>query len=411
MKIAVVTLGCKVNQYESDSLVRALKLDGHDCVNGLVPADMYIINTCAVTSEAEKKSRQMIARCKKLSPHAKVIVCGCASQNNPTQFEDKANLIFGVAKKSLITEKLKGHGQKVFDLPTNYEDTMTSEQSKTRAYIKIQDGCNNFCTYCLIPYLRGRSRSREPFSVINEVINMPDEIKEIVLIGINITDYKIDGKPALIDLMLQLDKVGKRLRLGSIEDSLITKETLLKLKQIKNFCPHFHLSLQSGSDSVLKKMNRHYTTKEFYKSVRNIRKIFPTAGITTDIIVGFPTETGKEFEESLKFVEKCGFSYLHIFPYSKRPNTVASRMEEVPIEVKKARVKLMEQLNTKLMKRFMRKNKTASVLVEEKRGDYYVGHSDNYLKCYIHSNENIINQIVQVKVIKMGDDGVFCTIL
>ena len=309
MKVSVMTLGCKVNKYESDSIIYKLNLKGFETTDKLEFADVYLINTCAVTQEAEKKSRQMIARCRKFNKNAKIIILGCASQNNLQQFVEKnVDYIIGVANKihacDIIEniakrDKLKVANE-IFALPSHYEDDMRAFTSRVRAYIKIQDGCNNFCTYCIIPYLRGRSRSREIFSIIDEVSSLDDEIKEIVLTGIDVADYRIDGKPSLALLLKELDTFQKRLRLSSFEEGIIDEEFLKSLAGLDNFCPHFHLSLQSGSDSVLKRMNRHYSTAQFLNSINLIRKYFPSSAITTDVIVGFPEETEEEFNELCK---------------------------------------------------------------------------------------------------------------
>lgn len=268
MKIAVLTLGCKVNKYESDALIFELKNRGFEATEKLEFADAYIINTCAVTNEAEKKSRQMIERARKFNPTAEIFVMGCASQNRPAQFEDKrVKFVIGTASKKKILDDLEKSGAHLYDLPKEYEDNLYSAQTLTRAFIKIQDGCDKFCSYCIIPYLRGRSRSRSVESIEDEVKKLPDFVKEIVLVGIDVADFKIDGKSGLGTLLQTLDKYGKRLRLSSMEDNLIDEEFLKQLSSLKNFCPHFHLSLQSGSDNVLKKMNRKYTTAEFENSV------------------------------------------------------------------------------------------------------------------------------------------------
>ncbi len=408
MKIAILTLGCKVNKYESDSLAYNLKLQGHEVTDKLEKADIYIINTCAVTLEAEKKSRQMIARCRKFNPKAKVMICGCASENNSAQFVEKnVNVVTGVAGKIKLANMLDKHGVFVDTLPERYEDNMISEQTRTRAYIKIQDGCNNFCSYCLIPYLRGRSRSREIFSIICEASGLGDEIKEIVLTGINVTDYKIGDEPGLLTLLEQLDTLGKRLRLSSMEESLVDENFVKGISKLKNFCPHFHLSLQSGSESVLKRMNRKYTPTQFLESVERIRKYFPLAGITTDVIVGFPEETEEEFLETVEFIKKVKFSSLHIFQYSLRPGTVAARMKDLPAEVKQRRFEVLNSLKNELQDEFIKANKFAEVLIEEKIEDgTYAGYSRNYIKCYIESRKVLIGKVVTVKIGHPFKDGV-----
>jgi len=423
MKIAILTLGCKVNKYESDALEYELNLKGYETADSFCEADVYVINTCAVTQEAEKKSRQMIARCKKFNPKAKFIICGCASQKNQKQFIEKGAFYIsgtvGKYKVAKIIEKLAENNkyrlkksEHIDEFPLEYEDSMRAKQNRTRAYIKIQDGCNNFCSYCIIPYLRGRSRSRPIFSIINEAMELDDEIKEIVLTGINVTDYKIDGEKGLGVLMEELDLVGKRLRLGSVEDTLVDESFIKKLSDLDHFCPHFHLSLQSGSESVLKRMNRHYSPKQFYKSVKLIRKYFPLAGITTDVIVGFPEESEKEFKETYKFVKKVGFSQLHIFAYSQREGTVASKLyKDLPHNIKQERSGILEKLNKKMKLKFLKKNKVGKVLVEEKIENFYVGYTENYIRCYIKSDKDITNQILNVKIGKPYKDGVVAEII
>lgn len=420
MKVCVMTLGCKVNKYESDALIQNLTLRGYEATDQLEFAHVYVINTCAVTSEAEKKSRQMIARCRKFNDKAGIFVCGCASQKNSNQFIDKdVNFVVGTAGKVKIIDYIEQYvrnslfeNKKIEVLPDYYEDDLFAKQSRTRAYIKIQDGCNNFCSYCIIPYLRGRSRSRSIISIINEVCSFSDDIKEIVLTGINVTDYKIDEKGGLLTLLQELDKFGKRLRLSSMEETLVDEEFIKGLSELDNFCPHFHLSLQSGSNSVLKRMNRHYKAEDFKKSVKLIRKYFPLAGITTDIIVGFPEESDKEFKETYKFAKSVGFSQLHIFKYSMREGTVASKLySDLSPQVKQDRSEKLEKLNKKLKEKFIKKNKSGQVLVEELEEGYYVGYSKNYIKCYIKADyseegEDLINKVVDVTFLRPFKDGV-----
>ena len=426
MKIAIMTLGCKVNKYESDALMYNLNLKGFETTDALEAADVYVINTCAVTAEAEKKSRQMVARCRKFNKNAKIFICGCASQNNAQQFLDKdVEYVIGVAAKIKIVEFIENLAQndkkiakkvkKVAKLPKDYEDFMFAKQSRIRAHIKIQDGCNNFCSYCIIPYLRGRSRSRGIFSIINEVASLGDEVKEIVLTGINVTDYKIDGQGALLTLLEQLDTFGKRIRLGSVEDTLVNEEFIQGLARLNNFCPHFHLSLQSGCDSVLKRMNRHYTSNQFARSVALIRKYFPLAGITTDVIVGFCDETKEEFDTTYNFIKDVEFSQLHIFPYSKREGTVAAKLyKDLPSSVKQERVATLETLGKHLKENFIRKNKFGYALIEEKIDDCFVGYTENYIRVYIqakHLKEDLTNKIAKVKILKPHKDGAFAKII
>lgn len=405
MKVSVLTLGCKVNKYESDALIFKLREKGIDADEQLAYADCYIINTCAVTNEAEKKSRQMVERARKFNPDAKIYVVGCASQNRPLQFQDKnVQFVQGVASKTKILEELEHEGVKLFDLPTTYEDDLFSAQTLTRAFIKIQDGCNNFCTYCIIPYLRGRSRSRSMESVVAEVEKLPEGVKEVVLVGIDVSDYQVNGKKALADLLERLDCFGKRLRLSSLEDNLVSEEFLSRLKKLKNFCPHFHLSLQSGCDEVLQKMNRKYTTAQFLQSVKLIRKYFPLAGITTDVIVGFPTETEENFAETVEFIKKVEFADLHIFPYSKRNGTVASKMKDLSGKVKSERVKVLEGVAKDLQLQFYQKNSFGNVLIEEQKDGFFVGYTENYIKCYLEG-EFVIGDVVKVKLLRPFKNG------
>lgn len=411
MKIAVITLGCKVNKYESDALIFTLRCSGNEATDKLEYADAYIINTCAVTNEAEKKSRQMIERCRKFNKNAKIFVIGCASQNRPAQFQEKGvSYLQGVANKMEILNHLNETGEKVYPLPERYENDMFSAQTLSRAFIKVQDGCNNFCTYCIIPYLRGRSRSRDMQSVVEEVEKLPKSVKEVVLVGIDVSSYRQNGKKALIDLLEKLDKYGFRLRLSSMEDNLVDEDFVSRLSKLKNFCPHFHLSLQSGSDEVLRKMNRKYTTTQFLNSVNLIRKYFPLAGITTDVIVGFPTETEENFLETVEFVKKVKFSNLHIFPYSKRDGTVASKLyKDLPKQVKMARWKRLEEVAEKLKADFLQKNTTFEVLIEEEEDGYFVGYSKNYIRCYFQGNFHA-GDIVKGKFKSQFKDGVLCEI-
>ena len=408
MKVAVLTLGCKVNKYESDALIFKLKEMGFEATDKLEYADYYVINTCAVTNEAERKSRQMVERCRKFNENAKIFIMGCASQNRPLQFGEKANFVQGVANKLEIIKHFEELGSKIYDLPTVYEDDLYSAQTLTRAFIKIQDGCNNFCTYCIIPYLRGRSRSRSIESVAKEVEKLPNDVKEIVLVGIDVSDYQQDGKRALIDLLERLDTFNKRIRLSSMEDNLIDEDFVKRLSKLKNFCPHFHLSLQSGSDEVLKKMNRKYTTNDFMNSVKLIRKYFKNAGITTDVIAGFPTETEEDFKKSCEFIEKVEFSDLHIFPYSKREGTVASKIyKDLPKSIKNERVKVLEEIKKKDKLKFILQNDLVEILVEEEKDGVFYGYSKNYIKCKLLGNFQV-GDIVKAKIIEPSLDATLC---
>lgn len=413
MKICVFTLGCKVNFYESDSLINELNKLGYETTNKLEYADIYILNTCCVTNEGERKSRQLISRCKNFNEKAKILVCGCASQKNPEQFKEKnVNVIIGNANKAEIIDKINEENYKqLSELPLCYVDNLHSASQRVRAYLKVQDGCNNFCSYCIIPYVRGRSRSRDLKSVLLEVQDLSKNCAEIVLTGINLSDYK----PSLIELIENLKDVPSRLRLGSLEVNVITDDFMQRLVKIKNFCPQFHLSLQSGSNSVLKKMNRHYTKEEYLEKIDLIRKYYPYASITTDLIVGFPTETDECFLESLQTVKKAEFFMVHCFPYSKREGTVASKMPQILNKVKKERLKQVENVASNLHDKFILKLKENNVeqnlLIEEKVTidgiEYYVGHTEYFVKCYLKNNNKFKeNDIVKVKILEKFNDGV-----
>ena len=305
MKIVVYNLGCKVNQYECDSIVKKLREMGHDVSEDLVFADKYILNTCAVTNEAERKSRQCVERCLKLNKDAEIYVCGCASENNPEQFIKKDNVqyVIGTANKMSLVNSFEKKGENIEDIPLVYEDDFSPSINRTRSYVKVQDGCNRFCTYCLIPYVRGRSRSRLIKSVHDECVELSKQTKEIVITGIDLSFFGKDTNETFVDLIKSLQDVNCRIRLGSLEVSLITDELLRSLKALPLFCPQFHLSLQSGDDQVLKRMNRHYKTEDFKREVELIRKYFPDAAITTDLICGFPGESDEVFDNTLKFLK------------------------------------------------------------------------------------------------------------
>lgn len=400
MKVCVLTLGCKVNKYESDSLLNIFKKQGCEITETLEKADVYVVNTCAVTGEAEKKSRQMLAKCKKLNANAKIYVCGCAAQHNWQQFLGKAVLIKGVSGKNKIASLEEG--VRLDDVPKQYEQEEFALQTRTRAYIKVQDGCDNFCSYCIIPYLRGRSRSRDVNSIIDEVKNLGSDIKEIVLTGINLSDFKIDGKLGLLPLLEKLDKFNLRMRLSSMEEVIADEEFIKGLSRLKNFCPHFHLSLQSGCDSVLKRMNRRYTAAEFKNTCQLIRKYFPSASITTDVIVGFPGESEEEFNQTKQFIEQVAFSGLHIFPYSHREGTVASKQKDLDFQIKKARAEQLKELDKTLRRRFIEQNKSGKVLIEEIENGKSYGFTENYIKCEIDAICKV-GDIVEVNI--TGTDG------
>ena len=413
MKVCLLNLGCKVNQYEIDAILNSLSKK-YETTTELEFADIYIVNTCAVTSEAEKKSRQYMSKIKAVNNNAKIIVCGCASQNNAEQFLEKDNvyMVLGTARKGEILDLIdKEAGNLVCDIPLTYEDNMFSTNVRTRAYLKIQDGCNNFCSYCLIPYVRGRSRSRDLTSIVKEAEELSKTANEIVVTGINISDYKIDGKLALNEVMRALSTVKSRIRIGSLEVNVITDELLKTLSEMKNFCPQFHLSLQSGSDAVLKKMNRHYSRDEYLEKVELIRKYFVNPAITTDIIVGFPTETEDDFNDTIDLIKKAKFSQVHYFAYSSRTGTVASKFTQINgkiIKEREAKLKeVCDDVRVEYLKLFI--DKTLPVLIEEEvENGLYTGFSDNYLRCYVKGDNIVVGEIINLKVDSIFKDGYLC---
>ena len=412
--ICIFSLGCKVNSYESDVLRAELESHNLKVTTNLEYADIYVINTCAVTNLAERKSRQCIARVLKQNPNATIYVMGCASQKNTNQFEKYDNVKFITGNKDkqkvsqIILNKCNDY-LKVdsLEIDNNYIAHGNAKQSNLRAYVKIQDGCNNFCSYCIIPYLRGRSRSRKLEHIVDEVKQLDNlGVKEIVLTGIDMSDYQIDGKKALGELIERLSFYSGRIRLGSLEVGIITKDFVNQIKKIKNLCPQFHLSLQSGDDSVLKSMNRKYTTEQYFQAVNLLRQNFENPAITTDLIVGFPTETEQCFNNTCRFVEKVGFAQMHIFPYSSREGTVASKMYKVlQSDVIQNRLKHINQIAIKMQEEYIlqNQNKTLSLLIEEKIGDYYYGYTDNYIK--IRTKQNV--QIGQCYAVQLEKDKNF----
>ena len=411
MKAVVFTLGCKVNECESDSLIKGLADRGYQVSNKLEFADLYIVNTCAVTSEAEKKSRQMASRISKLNPNAKVIFTGCACQKNAKSFTDKNEnyLVTGVFNKNDILDMLDSCGEYVASQNQVYEELLPVNPLSTRTFVKVQDGCNNFCSYCIIPYLRGRSRSRNPQKVLEEL----NRIKplEAVITGINLTSYNYQGQ-SLTDLINTIKQVDCRIRLGSLEVNVIDSEFLLALKGLKNFEPHFHLSLQSGSDSVLKKMNRHYTRSQFIEKAGLIRKFFPDAGITTDIIVGFPTETEQDFLDTLDLVDKVNFTDIHAFAFSPRQGTVAYKMPDLSPQVKKQRLDILLEKKAQIKLNFARSfvGKVLDFLPEECKNGYTEGYSQNYLHLFV-KGDLTGKGICKVKVNQPYSDGAIAELI
>ena len=391
-RAAIVTLGCKVNQYETDAMYGMLKEAGVTMVDPKEAADIYIVNTCSVTNMAERKSRQMLHRAKKKNLDVVVVAVGCYAQVGKEELSKDTNidLIIGNNKKKDLIHILEEHmGEKesaaesieVIDIAHDQEyESLHVEQLKehTRAYIKVQDGCNQFCSYCIIPYARGRVRSRKMEEVLEEIAKIPEV---------------------------------KRIRLGSLEPGFITKDTLDRLSKMESFCPHFHLSLQSGCDSVLKRMNRKYTTQDIREKCKAIREHFQYPALTTDIIVGFPGETEEEFEETRKFLEEFDLYEMHVFKYSIRKGTKAADMKpQINDQIKAKRSNILLEMSKQHQKEFETKQlgMVKEVLIEEKmhgKDHYYTGHTKEYIKVALYSEEPLENKIVKVKLRQILDDG------
>lgn len=416
MKAVVYTLGCKVNDVESGSIIRGLEGLGYEVSRELVPADLYIVNTCAVTAEAERKSRQTVGKAIKCNPAAKIIVCGCASEKSPTDFAGKGATVYavtGAQRKNKVLEIVSGGLENEVGICLEeekiYEEMPLPECLKTRNFVKIQDGCNRFCSYCVIPYLRGRSRSRLLESAAAEILQ--STAQETVVTGIDVSEYKDEQGRDLADLMLAVKDANTRIRLGSLEVSLITPRFLSALKEVKRFAPQFHLSLQSGSNAVLKSMNRHYTSEAYLEKCRMIYEAFPNAAITTDIIVGFPTETEEDFSDSMRIVEEAGFAQIHAFPYSPREGTNAyKKYKELPFAVKKERVERLlvkgaEEKN-KYMQRFV--GQILEMVPENCIEGYTEGYSENYIRIYVQGEME--KRPTQVRVERLFKDGVLATV-
>ena len=393
MKACVFTLGCKVNEVESASVMSALKSWGIEVTDRLCPADIYVLNTCAVTRAAEKKSRQLVARARKFSPEAKVFVVGCASEKDAAAFKEKGVFYVGGArrKNELIAALAQQTGAEYACVNNSqgYEILPEPMQARTRAFIKIEDGCNNFCSYCVIPYLRGRVRSRAPEEILCEAQNCG--CAEVVLTGINISAYCYENCD-LAGLLGVLASLEKRIRLGSVECGVIDERFLQACRNLKNFAPQFHLSLQSGSDSVLRAMNRRYTRAQYLEKCALIYKYFPEAAITTDIIAGFPAETEKDFEDSLSIIEEAGLARVHAFAFSPREGTVAFKMKDTPHAVKEERLHRLLAAARRAEESYVTKfiGSTQSVIFEDMEGEYTVGYTPNYIKVWLrgdHSGE------------------------
>lgn len=419
MKIAFYTLGCKVNQYDTQMMKDVLEANGHTCVPFTEPADFVIINTCTVTGMSDRKSRQIISRAKQRNKEAGIVVCGCFSQVASEQVAmiPNVDIVLGTANRKDICKYLKDFSENRRQIVapadlTKKEDlsaeSIDSFSEKSRAILKIEDGCRNFCSYCIIPFARGPIRSKTPDAVIREAARLCENgYREIVLTGIHLASYGADLPDTdLCGLLERLDKaVPCRIRLGSLEPNIVTPRFTETALKCRNLMPSFHLSLQSGSDTVLARMNRKYTTAEFENAVGLLRSAFPDAAITTDIIVGFPGETEEEFKQTLSFAERISFAKIHIFPYSARQGTKAAAMNvQISPAVKSEREKRLAIIEQRCRLVFMQKQvgKTVPVLFERKKDGLWEGHTPNYQTVFTGSDEDLEKQIRDVRILSLN---------
>ena len=421
MRIAFYTLGCKVNQYETQSLEQLFAARGHLLVPFEGEADVYIINTCTVTAVSDKKSRQTIRQARKRSPGALVAVCGCYPQTHPEDMETlPVDLVAGTGDRQGFVELVERAWEERKPI-TALDDAMKRRifeplpagglEGRTRAMLKVEDGCVNFCTYCIIPYARGPVRSLPLDQAAMQAAKLAREgYRELVLTGIEISSWgrEFKDETSLIDLVEAVCAAAPecRIRLGSLEPRTITEEFCVRAAKLDNLCPHFHLSMQSGCDATLKRMNRKYDTARFFESIALLWKHFQTSvpAITTDMIVGFPGETDEEFAQSLDFIQRCAFSAMHIFPYSRRPGTPAASMpDQVPNAVKEERARQAAEIAARMERRYLEQWDKVTVLFEEERDGFWRGHTAQYSEVRVQSGENLHNQLRQVSVTGLGD--------
>ena len=420
-KVALHNLGCKVNAYETEAMQEMLEHAGYEIVPFQEGADIYVINTCTVTNIADRKSRQMLHRARKMNPDAVVVAAGCyvQAQAEKQVIDPCIDIVLGNNKKQdLLTalqayEEAHGDLREVIDInhTKEYENLhLTKQGEHTRAYIKVQDGCNQFCSYCIIPYARGRVRSRAKEDVVAEVTDLAKNgYQEVVLTGIHLSSYGIDfeNEDNLLSLIRAVHEIEgiKRIRLGSLEPRIITEEFVQAIAALPKMCPHFHLSLQSGCNETLKRMNRRYTSEEFYEKCEILRKYFEKPALTTDVIVGFPQETEEEFETTYEFLKKICFYETHIFKYSKREGTKAAVMQgQIPEQIKAKRSARLIERGEKNRRAYEESflGKTVEVLVEEKSDvngkEMWTGHTKEYMKIALESEKNLQNCILNVQI-------------
>ena len=422
MKIGFYTLGCKVNQYETQAMEHLFREKGHEIGSFEEPCDGYIINTCSVTAVADKKNRAMIRRCRKTSPNAIIGVCGCYSQHAPEAVRELGvDVIGGSADRAAFVDMMieametRAKRESVDNAlrRRNFEVLPAGGlEERTRAMLKVQDGCVNFCTYCIIPYTRGPVRSATLETAVEQAKDLAARgYREIVITGIEIASWGVDlpGKPPVTELITAVCRAVPelRVRLGSLEPRIVTEAFCRELKALPNLCPQFHLSMQSGSDTVLARMKRKYDTARYFESVELLNEAFPGCAVTTDMIVAFPGETEEEFAESLAFIKKCGFADMHIFPYSRRPGTPADKMPgQLGNATKEARsraaIAVAEEMSLAYRENLV--GTVQEVLFEEADGEFFTGHAPNYVKFYV-PGEDLHNKVCSVRVTEVYKDG------
>ena len=418
-KSAFITLGCKVNLYDTEAMAELFTEKGYEVVDFEEYADVYLINTCTVTNLGDKKSRQMIRRAKRINPNSVVVATGCYAQVASEEVAkiEGINIVIGTKNRSEIVETVENYVAEN-GVVNNVSDIMGEKEfeplqisrltNRTRAYIKIQEGCNRYCTYCIIPYARGPIRSRKPEEVVEEVKKLAENgFKEVVLTGIHVASYGLDlGNITLADIIEKVHSVDgiERIRFSSMEPLAIDNEFVARMSKLPKVCDHYHLSLQSGCNRTLKRMNRKYNAEQYAEACERLRNAFPNVAITTDIIVGFPDETEEDFKESLAFAERMKLDKIHTFPYSPKKGTPAAKMKnQISGEVKSQRSKEMIALSDKMNIDFLNNNigKTVPVLFEDMENGFWQGHTTNYIKVLAKSDENLNNKIVDVKLDKI----------
>lgn len=436
--VSFYTLGCKVNQYETNAMEQQFIKNNYEIVENTQKADIYVINTCTVTNMAERKSRQMLRRVKEINPSAVLVVCGCYAQVAKNELEQipEIDIILGINEKNEIVQIVENYMEKMAEQDKRSQEAEIDDVSKqkefldfgdvtytekNRAVVKVQDGCNMFCSYCIIPYARGRIRSRKIESVVSEIKKIAkEEIKEVVITGIHVASYGKDfdnentsKKIRLIDLLEAINKIDgiDRIRLSSLEPTIVDEEFATRLSKLDKICDHFHLSLQSGCDETLKRMNRKYTTQIYRDAVATLRKYYPEASFTTDVIVGFPGETDEEFAKTYKFLEEIDFYRLHVFKYSPRRGTVAEKMpNQIDGNKKEERSNKLIELSNSTENKHNQSyiGKTVKVLFEEFEDGFFKGHTTNYMMVKVAGEEErsdkFVNKILDVKIKENNDE-------